>query len=381
MRFLRTAPPRRLLAVIGAVLGLAVAGAAIAVAATGGGPVPPRASLARAVHGALVAAPVAGVSADITFTDNLIDSADFTGQATDPLLQGASGRLWIGGGRMRLELQSVSGDAQVVVDHRAFWVSDPAQNVVYEGTLPASRRRRRADSVDGVPTVGRIRSMLSQLMDRVGLSGAVPTDVAGRAAYQVTVSPTTTGGLVGSAELAWDAANGVPLSFSVDARGDSTPVLGLTASHISYGAVPASDFDITPPAGSRVVRLGALGGGAATHAGDSAPAPLAFTLDAPSSLAGLPRHAVRRLGTGAVVSYGSGPGAIAVLESAHRAAAAAPRGSVDGLSLPTVSLPGATGTELSTQLGTVIRFTRDGIDFTILGSVPAATAQSAARGL
>jgi hypothetical protein len=52
-----------------------------------------------------------------------------------------------------------------------------------------------------------------------------------------------------------------------------------------------------------------------------------------------------------------------------------------GLSLPTVSINGSTGQELSTALGTVVRFTRGGIAYTVLGSVPAAAAEQAARAL
>ena len=88
-------------------------------------------------------------------------------------------------------------------------------------------------------------------MGRVNLSGAQPTDVAGRAAYRVTVSPKHDGGLLGSAQLAWDATEGVPLQFAIYARGNTTPVLELKATSISYGSVPASDFNISPPAGPR----------------------------------------------------------------------------------------------------------------------------------
>src|SRR6202453_5065701 len=126
LRFLRTASTRRLLATIAGALALIVGGTAIAVAATDSGPVPKPQPLANAVHQALGAPKVTGISANISFTNNLIDSSDFTGQSADPILQGATGRLWLSDdGRLRIELQSDNGDAQVVVDHRSFWISDP----------------------------------------------------------------------------------------------------------------------------------------------------------------------------------------------------------------------------------------------------------------
>jgi hypothetical protein len=46
-----------------------------------------------------------------------------------------------------------------------------------------------------------------------------------------------------------------------------------------------------------------------------------------------------------------------------------------------VSIHGASGTELGTPLGTVIRFTRNGVSYTVLGSVAPYAAESAARAL
>jgi hypothetical protein len=46
-----------------------------------------------------------------------------------------------------------------------------------------------------------------------------------------------------------------------------------------------------------------------------------------------------------------------------------------------VTIKGATGHELDTALGSVVQFTRGGVDYTVLGSVPAAAADAAARAL
>jgi hypothetical protein len=108
---------------------------------------------------------------------------------------------------------------------------------------------------------------------------------------------------------------------------------------------------------------------------------LPFELSAPAELAGLPRTGVRLVDAdgspGAVSVYGEGMGAIVVLQ--HEA------GSQDagdgGLELPEINIDGATGTEIATPLGTVVRFQRDGVAYTVLGSVPPVAAENAARGL
>jgi hypothetical protein len=412
MKFLRTASTSRLLAsILGLVLAVA-AGTAIAVAATNNDPVPKAQPLAAAVHRALVAAPVTGISAHITFTNNLISSGDFTGGTVDPILQGASGRLWLADHQLRLELQGSNGDSQVVVSNRSFWISDPSSSTVYEGTLPADMSAAGShgnQAAAGVPTIAAIQSDISRLMKQVTLSGAHtsnPTDVAGRPAYSVSISPKHSGGELGSLQLAWDAANGTPLDIAVYARNNPAPVLQLKATDITYGALHASTFTVPVPSGDKVVRLStgsqsstaskALKQGRVKHAQVDGVAAVAshvpFTLAAPTSLVGLPRHGVTLLNWGgkpaALVTYGEGLGALAVIEqsaSSSSSSSATGQGSGQGqgsnLSLPTVSVHGATGQELDTALGTMVRFTHGNVAYTVIGSVAPYAADQAARAL
>ena len=63
---------------------------------------------------------------------------------------------------------------------------------------------------------------------------------------------------------------------------------------------------------------------------------------------------------------------IAVIESASEPGEENGPGSEGGLSLPKVSINGAQGEELDTALGTVLRFSRGGVDYVVVGSVPPA---------
>jgi len=85
---------RRLLAVIAGAAILIAGGTAIALAAGTNGPVPPPKPLAQAIHDAAAAPPVDGITARIKFTNHLIDSSSLHG--SDPILSGATGRLWLG---------------------------------------------------------------------------------------------------------------------------------------------------------------------------------------------------------------------------------------------------------------------------------------------
>ena len=410
MKFLRTVSTGRLLALVVGLVVAVGAGTAIAVAASGPGPVPKSEPLATAIHNALAAPSVTGITADISFTNGLINSSDFTGPSKDPILQGATGRLWLSNaGQLRLELQSGNGDAQVVVDKRSFWVSDPSMNTVYEGTFPAptGSRKSEPDKANAVPTLARIQSELSRLMQHVNVSGATPSDVGGQAAYTVQISPKHDGGLLGSAQVAWDAIRGVPLRVAVYARNNPTPVLELKATNVAYGPVSASNFTVSPPAGAKVVKV-ASGHHMATStrsAGNRVLNPrrelsgvaavsraLPFKLHAPGTLVDLPRRSVKLLDwsgkPAALVTYGENLGGIAVIEQSPSASAAKGKsqgqgqsGDSRGLSLPTVSIHGATGQELDTALGTLLRFTSGGVAYTVIGSVPPVAAEAAARGL
>src|SRR6201999_4489978 len=113
---LRRISTRRLLAIC-AITALAAVGITAAGMAMGGsGPKPPSKPLANAVTDALNAPSLPGVSARIQFTNNLVDASSI--QGADPLIAGASGRLWASpaeGGKLRLEVQSAGagGDTQV----------------------------------------------------------------------------------------------------------------------------------------------------------------------------------------------------------------------------------------------------------------------------
>jgi hypothetical protein len=393
MSYLRHISTRRLLALCAAVVAILVgSAAAIALAAVGSGPTPPPKPLAQAVHDALAAPPVAGVTARITFTNHLIDAASL--QGSDPLLSGAKGRLWAAGDKLRLELQASSadgraGDVQVLLDGDRLSVIETASNTVYRATLP---RDHQQAANEPVPSLARIQDVLTHLTQRATLSGAQPSDVAGRPAYTVRISPRHDGGLLGGVEAAWDAEHGVPLRAAVYASSGGDPVLELKATSVSFGSVAASDLAIPQPAGAHVVDLSPGDSSGPDHQAavtglKAVQAKVPFTITAPGTLVGLPRQDVRLVdldGTpGALVTYGRGLGGIAVLQSAAQAQPQTPKAPRDGggVSLPKISINGVSGQELDTALGTVVRFERAGVAYIVAGSIPPTAAEAAARGL
>ncbi len=370
----------------------AVLATGIALASSSSGPKPPPRSLASALNAALHSKPVAGFSARITFTNHLFPSGTIAGS---PLLSGATGRLWLAGdGRFRLELQSDTGDTQITSDGRTLSMYDASKGTIYRLALPAEKASA-ADATKAKPShpigIAQIQHALKQLSGSAIVSGAIPGDIAGRPVYSVRVSPSHDGGLLGAVQLAWDAQQGVPLKLAVYSRGNSSPVLALTATDVHYGAISSSDLTVHAPASIKPVNVklptssSLTGMKSRSDSSTTGPAAVAaalpFRLTAPGSLVGLPRKAVRLIQTGhskaAVVLYGQGLGTIAVIE--QQAATGSAANSSPLAALPAISINGARGHELATALGTAIQVSRGGVTYTLVGSVPPVAAEAAAR--
>jgi outer membrane lipoprotein-sorting protein len=391
VKLFRTLSTARLVGLVVVVAALVAGSAALALAATGGGgPTPPAKPLANAIHDALAGTAPDGITANITFTNKLFPSGSLTGAAGSALLSGATGRLWAtNDGRGRLELQSSAGDVQILWNGDKVNVFDASSNTVYMFTLPKQATSAKDSADSGTPpALSEITTFLADLSNEATISDAQPDNVGSQPAYTVTVSPKHDGGLLGSAQLAFDAAHGIPLRVAIYAQGSSTPALALEATHVSYGAVPSSAVDVTPPAGAKVVDLSSAvpgadqssaGGDQAKVTGlDAVQAAVDFQVAAPDTLVGLPRQHVGLAGeNGALVIYGHGLGAIVLVE---RKADGAKAGGMTA-ALPTVVLNGVTAHELATQLGTVLAWQQGGRSFVLAGSLPPAAAESAAREL
>jgi outer membrane lipoprotein-sorting protein len=390
MSLVRRLSTRTLIVVAAVALLLVTGSVAIARTALSTGTPPPAQPLDTAILDAAKGDTPAGITARIHFTDTLIGSGSLPTGMTTPLLSGADGRLWVqSGGSFRLELQSDNGDTEISSDGTTISVLDASSNTVYRLPLSQSKDTSHAMPSEGPLTLAKIDAALAHLGTELSIGGATPTTVAGQGAYETTLSPKHDGGLLGGLTIAFDAARGVPLKVGINAAGSSAPVLQLEVTDISYGAVPDSDVTVTPPASAKVVDVAAAtdpgptpGPGSRSITGLSAvQAAAGFTVTAPDTLVGLTRQDVRLIewnGTRvALATYGKGLGAIVVAELP--ATAKDPFASMSRL--PAVSINGSTGRELATALGTAITFRRGDVQTIVVGSVPAVSAESAAREL
>jgi hypothetical protein len=172
----------------------------------------------------------------------------------------------------------------------------------------------------------------------------------------------------------------------VYAQGSTSPVLALEATKVSYGTVPDSDVQVSPPAGAKIIDLSSQAQGGTNGAStppvtglDAVTKAAPFAVVAPDTLVGLPRQDVRLVGGKTVIAvYGQGLGAIVLVERAPDTGA---KDTSPLNALPQVTIDGATGHELATQLGTILTWDRTGVSYVLAGSLPSAAAEAAARSL
>jgi outer membrane lipoprotein-sorting protein len=383
LSFLRRISLTKLLLLCGATVLIGVSATALALA-LGSGPTPPATPLAQAIHGALTGArssSIEGFTASIKLTDHLVEGSELAnagggqggGIASNPLLTGGSGRLWVSrDGRVRLELQAEKGDTELVYDGHTVTIYDASSNTVYrytpakqEGGWTGYAPLQKSNGGDArnhgggagnheVPSVAKIEEAIAKVHKRAGLSGATPTDVGGRSAYTVRLSPSESGSLIGGAELSFDAANGLPLRAAVYSSTTASPVIELATEGVSYGPVADSVFTISPPPGATVKELKLPSHSAAAHGHHDGAKPN-------------------------VTSSGHGITAVGVLSEKASGKEAGSSGETGGL--PTAKINGITATELRTELGTILTFERAGTSYILAGAVEPSAVETVAKGL
>jgi len=314
-----------------------------------------------------------GVTAHFRYVDSLVPTTNLAPDATAggsplPLVSGASGRLWYANGRLRMEFQTDQGDTQLLLDGNRALVYDAADGTAYSAILPTVGVPQLArSSLEGAST------LIDSLSADAAISHPRPTVTGGRPAYALRIAPTHDGGLVRSASLAVDAETGTPLRLDLFGVGQDDPLLKFALSDISYGDIEPSVFRLKLPFGMRPL---ALRFAAPPSVGGAVPC------GAPKSLAGLELRTCREASrstdvTGRLLVYGTNLSSVVVLE---QPGSSDPNGGLWSV-LPSVSVSGASGRELVTALGTLIRFVRGGVTYTVLGSMPKPVVEAVARGL
>jgi hypothetical protein len=157
-----------------------------------------------------------------------------------------------------VESQAGGGDQTVIVNRksRTAWLYDYAANtarhIVMTGTPPAGSGTPKPMPSPAMATPAAISAFLQQVAPYADVKVTDQGVVAGRDVYFLTMTPTAPDTALGSVQASIDGQTYMPLQLQVTAKGGTSPVLQFGFTTVSYDPVPASTYDFTPPAGTKV---------------------------------------------------------------------------------------------------------------------------------
>ncbi len=174
--------------------------------------------------------------------------------ALEALTSDHSGRVFVGEqDQARLQVFESFGERDVMVNGDEVWVYDSDENAATHATLPPDARTAGLDQRFTPDEVA------DRIIEAVGPSTELTVredvEVAGRAAYDLVLTPRTDATLVGEVAIAVDGETGQPLRVSVTARGAATPAFQIGYTSLELAAPDADLFEFTPPAGAEVEEI------------------------------------------------------------------------------------------------------------------------------
>jgi outer membrane lipoprotein-sorting protein len=179
-----------------------------------------------------------------------------TGSLAELLTGPHSARVYVDGPtKARVQVMDRMAERDAVRQGNELWLYNSKDNSATHVTLPAaaSKESRRHDMPAEMATPEELAAKMLEMLDSsTQVSVAKDTEVAGRAAYNLVLTPRSDVTLVDSVEVAVDGENGMPLSVEVRARGQQEPAFRTAFSSLTLGAPDAGLFKFSPPPGASV---------------------------------------------------------------------------------------------------------------------------------
>ncbi len=183
-------------------------------------------------------------------------------------------KVWYGDpGQIRLMLPgNHMSETDLIVNGDQAWWWDSAANTATRIKVPADRATPSPVPSAITPQEAAERA-LKAAQGSATISVGNDATVAGRASYEVVLTPKTPDSLVKDVRLALDGETLIPLRVQVYAKGAAEPAFEVGFESITFSKPALENFTFTPPAGAKVKDgslPGIIGHG---RAGDAAGAP------------------------------------------------------------------------------------------------------------
>ncbi|MHA7154283.1 LolA family protein [Arthrobacter sp. TMN-50] len=156
-----------------------------------------------------------------------------------------------GTSQARVQVLDDMAERNIILNGDDLWFYDSEENSAVHATVP--EHEPGSTHLSDVPTPDRLAALFLEKADPSTEVSVGPDHmVAGRAAYQLILTPRTQETLVGSITVDIDAETGLPLAVSVAATGVASPAFSAGYTEISFETPPAGTFAFAPPAGAAV---------------------------------------------------------------------------------------------------------------------------------
>ena len=158
--------------------------------------------------------------------------------------------------KARVQIMDRMAERNAVRNGDELWYYNSKDNTAAHAQLPADAGGRHEARPGTVTTPEELADKLLAKLD-ASTEVAVGPDVqiAGRAAYNLRLTPTSDATLVDSVAIAVDGESGLPLGVEVRARGQAEPAFRVAFTSLSLEAPDAAIFNFTPPPGATVEEI------------------------------------------------------------------------------------------------------------------------------
>ncbi|MHA7143867.1 LolA family protein [Arthrobacter sp. TmT3-37] len=194
-------------------------------------------------------------------------SSDPTSTALELLSGEHTAQVYVDGpDRARVQVLDQLAQRDVVVNQDEVWFYDSAAKEATHAVLPdrdaakaqlEATLQEKAAEYPELQDVPRTPAELAQVfLATIDPSTEVTVDgtsrVAGRGAYELLLTPEDEATLIGSIAVAVDSETGVPLSVTVQAKGQEEAAFSAGFSDVDFSTPDADTFDFVPPADATV---------------------------------------------------------------------------------------------------------------------------------
>ncbi|WP_248959172.1 LolA family protein [Sphaerisporangium perillae] len=166
-------------------------------------------------------------------------------------------KVWYGGDdRLRLALPGPMSETDLISTGKGeAWVWQSDANTATRYKLPEGKAGAHA-TPSVLPTAKTPSDVAAEVLKAADGNTSIRVEngqhIAGRAAYQLVLTPKASTSLVKEVRLALDGENYIPLRVQIYAKGTAEPAFEVGFTQVTFSTPAPENFAFTPPAGAKV---------------------------------------------------------------------------------------------------------------------------------